>query len=330
MLSQRFNVYLPALALSLSLVYACVAAQGPLKGEKVGNGGSFGSSRDKKRTPKPFVPRDELERQAVKKSLEFLAKLGIKLPDDASTEVVRTANDAHGILVLFNPYATVTVDTRAMKAVTFDISNEMIKLLRDRPGYAKTNVNDPINLRGYIIKIARAVGVPENYKISSIRDYSAVRPTVKDIRVSLNPMPYGYSVEGYEECSMFINKQAGIVTCICLHRPGKHKYVIESHSAKLTFHQAKAVAEPIARKYQVGKYRKNEFEYQSGSLPRPNKLPSTLEYVCPNGRFEGLNYGLPSVLKLRLAWRLRYPRNEEIWIDASDGKVLGGFYNDRP
>lgn len=326
MYNQCRSVYLPAIALSLTLAYACAVAQGPLKGEKVGPGGSFGSSETKKRTPKPFVPRDELERQAVKKSLEYLAKLGIKLPDDASIEVVKATN----VLVAFNPYAAVTVDAKATKAITIDITEDMVELLRNRPGFARANIVDPINLRGYINRIAKLVGVPDNYKISSIRDFSATRPSVKDLRVSLNPMPYGHSIEGYEECSMFINKQAGIVTCISLHHPGKHKYEIESHDARLTFDQAKTTAEPIAKKYQVGKYRKNEFEYQSGSAPRPNKLPSALEYVCPNGRFEGLDYGFPAVLKLRLAWRLRYPRNEEIWIDAGDGKVLGGFYRDKP
>jgi hypothetical protein len=47
--------------------------------------------------------------------------------------------------------------------------------------------------------------------------------------------------------------------------------------------------------------------------------------VHPNGEIGGLSYDKDeNPARLRLAWVLYYDWNDEIWVDASAGKVLGG------
>jgi hypothetical protein len=104
------------------------------------------------------------------------------------------------------------------------------------------------------------------------------------------------------------------------------RYVVESSTCKLTLSQARAIAEPLVAKYTVG-------GPAVSSQAHPPTKTNGLMLVHPNGMIGGLSYAKhESPARLRLAWVLYYARDEEIWIDASTGKVLGGSskYSARP
>ncbi len=315
------------LAFSLTIkVSSFTIAQGPLRGEKIGKGGSWAQFHVGLKY-KPFVPRDDKEKRVVQKSQMLLKKLGINIPHDATIKVCLKNSDTLSYLVDFSPYVEITYALKTNSISMLGVRNEMIELSTKSRLHSNIDIRDNSSLSKHALALYKLSGLPKSYKLSSIVDFGKEHDRWT-VRISFDPMPFGFSVRAFEECALFFEIPSGILSCITQSYP--RKYEVESHIATLTFNQAKATAEPIASKYQVGKYRPNELAFQDGSIPRPNLFPSALEYVCPNGRFRGLDYGFPVVLKLRLAWRLRYPRNEEIWIDAGDGKVLGGFYKDRP
>lgn len=303
--------------------------QGALPGEKIGKGGRFVNTETNLiRMPKKFIPKDANEALAVKMCRDFLSKLAIQVPSNAGIRIHNLSIvKPSRYKVSFDPYLSCSFDSKTNEVYSLFISDSMLEIIQDQPGYIRRSY-DVVNVRNYASKLARTIYMPSTYKFSGMVDLSKDESSIKEVRVSFDPMPHGYTVKAYDEYAFFIDKRTGLLRGIKKHRPRDYK--IESFSAKLSFDQAKAIAEPIAKKYQVGKYRPNELAYRDGGIPKPNLDPSALEYVCPNGRFRGLDYGFPVMLKLRLAWRLRYPRNEEIWIDAGDGKVLGGFYKDRP
>ena len=84
-------------------------------------------------------------------------------------------------------------------------------------------------------------------------------------------------------------------------------------------HEARAKAEPVEKKFGVGK----------APMPGMDATPATkvtgLSLVHPNGLSVGVDFGTKEgTARLSLAWVLYYPLNDEMWIDAADGKGQAG------
>ena len=97
-------------------------------------------------------------------------------------------------------------------------------------------------------------------------------------------------------------------------------FAIESHTPVLSLREAGAKAEPLLKEYEVGRQWKDGPE-----LPAATRT-SRLAFVHPNGENGGTEYDAGErPLRMRLAWVLYYAGNDAVWIDAADGKVLGGI-----
>jgi hypothetical protein len=95
------------------------------------------------------------------------------------------------------------------------------------------------------------------------------------------------------------------------------KYEIESHKKTLTLERAKELSLPTVKKFKIG------IDDNGITFPPVTEAPF-LAYVLPNSSFGGLDYPKKEPYRLRLAWVLTYPGDDQLWIDADDGKVLGG------
>jgi hypothetical protein len=125
--------------------------------------------------------------------------------------------------------------------------------------------------------------------------------------------------EGYGGMMVRLDPRDGVV--VYLSR-SLTKIKVEASVAKLKYDEAVKLGQPIADRNKLGADRT-----RSGAVSKAK--PSSLEYVRPNGMFGSPEYSREErPARFRLAWILRYPNEEEVWVDAGDGNILGGSKRD--
>jgi len=181
--------------------------------------------------------------------------------------------------------------------------------------------------QNYAWSVIKRIGLDADCKLSELvirsADAAMASPSMDKypyVSAKFQPMPYGYRIRGeYRAKELLIDPLDG---CLLIYGDGGATYgdfAVESHDAKIKLGEARGLAEPVAKKYAVG----------APMLPATEAPPATktneLMYVHPNGEMGGIDYGdAEHPARLRLAWVLYYANDDEIWIDAGDGKVLGG------
>lgn len=190
-------------------------------------------------------------------------------------------------------------------------------------------LTDPINARGFVTKIAKKLGLDDRYQIVDFKwlieegRNSGSPQKAKLVFAKIEAFEHGYPLATFDHAGFLIDPADGVLLSFSV--SNIWKWTIESHEAKLTFNQAKAIAEPYVKKYRLG-------EDRTGIRKRPlsntgSNFPTRLEYVLPNGIYDGVKYDcFESPMRLRLAWVIWYPGLDCIYIDAADGRILGGVY----
>lgn len=233
--------------------------------------------------------------------------------------------------IVFGADCRMSVDVISGKITNFTNKRrefEMEKGLRSKfPSKYPTLIDTQIRFHA----LAKKLGIPETHKLveNVITGGDDPRTTESPSRRcaigTFEDYPNGFAIEQQWNSYgiQFDITDGTIVYFSYVRDPGS---IIETKAPKLTFKQAKEKAESIAKKFAAGIYESYEPEYRLGKRPAPSTKPSRLEYVCPNGKMGGVSYDLKAKPQhLRLAWVLRYPRGDAIWIDAVDGKLLGGY-----
>jgi len=277
----------------------------------------------------------------------FVNNVKLPLPTDNPVieQELSSGNIRPRFCVRFRSGGTVYVDT-SREIVTSYWYNEIDRLKRTSGvKQEKMLLKDESTARTYVLELAKKLGVPDQCQLSVLSFFpngdpnSGPRETLPVLRVSLEPVPMGYPIErGPDHVSIEIGPVDGMVYQYV--RGMSFPYSIESHEIKLSFEQAKAIAEPVVAQYGVGTSTQLHPERRDPNAPPPkpngnartrkNRAgvapPSFLAFVCPNGTFGAPKYRETGgeLAVLRLAWVLKYIHNDEIWIDAGDGRILGG------
>lgn len=280
------------------------------------------------------APGEVSVEEALKACIVFLDRAGVRVSAKAPSVQRTLTREERGFLyhVNYGGDSCVSVDVRTGKVSSF------ANLLRQREqshggwrGPAR-RFNSAIGAQVFIRSLAKRLGVPSSYRLSDLQFYGDRDPNgvethgAPSASASFQSVPFGYPLrDHWGEHYLKVDPVDGVL--VEYTQRGGPTYTILSHEPKLRFGDAKAKAGPVVVIYSVGRYRPDEFEYRHpGSGPAPAR-PSTLAYVCANGQMGGLNdEPARKPQRLRLAWVLHYPRDEEVWIDAADGRLLGGSY----
>jgi len=188
-----------------------------------------------------------------------------------------------------------------------------------------------------VTSLAKRLGAPKDFKLTLFQDdlntdQSALTHWSTNIyEAEFQATPYGFPFRiAPGLIRLNIDRYDGVLCSFV--KMLNFPYSIESHEKKLTFKEASKIAEPTVRQYSVGEYSPSSLVPRSNgqpvmSPPKRPAPPSYVGYVCPNGMFGAPKYSQvkTETRKLRLAWVLCYPQYHEIWVDAADGKILGGI-----
>lgn len=267
----------------------------------------------------------------------FLSDIGIKKPKNIIPSVNRSVLNKvkSGIYsVFYEPLYLFSVRADTGKVQTFSNMGREFEYSHGKKQKRPFVLADPINAKGYLNRMRKKLGLGDNYQIVKYEcnlngdKHNWELGKVGFVRIKLEAFEYGYSLGTFRHAGLTVDPQDGAL--ISFGAPSDVPIKIESHTAKLSFDQAKERASPTASKYNVGIYRRGcrveIIGLKYGDKMPDSKKPSKLQYVLPNGQFGGIKHDsndLPR--RLRLAWVLIYPGDEQIWVDAGDGKILGGI-----
>jgi hypothetical protein len=186
-----------------------------------------------------------------------------------------------------------------------------------------------ITARTYFHRLATDLGVPTEWRMRfvdlPVEVEKGAAPLPEKVTTAFEPTFGGYRMRDH-----FAGKIEIVVRCpdsrvLVYSRFPVGTYKLESRESKLTLRQARSLAAPIVRKFAVGVPK----DAVIGAQTIPTKKHAELMYVRPNGSMGAPRYD-PNErpFRVRLAWVLYYAQDEEVWIDAGDGKLLGGIQHD--
>lgn len=270
--------------------------------------------------------------ELVSNSAKFLSKLGYKV-DGIVPKVHRNSSSisrGKSYMIKYSKFYHLSVRSTDGKVSIFNNSYRLYELNKGMRKAAIVRYRTKLDTQIYAHKIAKALGIDTTHELSRLAFHGGGMPNdpetnnAPQAEVMFEQKAFGYRFrDWWNSYEMRIDLTDGAV--ITYNYKPEHKYLIESRTAKITLAQAKEKVALIQQKFYIGRYTPSDMEFRYGYKPQPSTRPSELMYVCPNGVFGGLDYK-PSkaTQKLRLAWVINYPLSDQIWIDAADGKVLGG------
>lgn len=274
---------------------------------------------------------------SIDKALEscdrFLKLIGHPKPSDVprvNRDIYESHKRSPRYAISYGADCSLRVDVRTGKVTNFENRKRELDLHKGQRSMLPSRYLSLVDTQIRFHALANKLGIPDTHKL--------VRNVITgggDPRVTESPgrrcaegefedYPNGYPIERKSNAYAihFDITDGTVVFFTHVHDPGR---IIETKTPKLSYKQAKEKAEPIAKEFAVGVYESYELEFKLGQKPVPSKKPSRIEYVCPNGKMGGVSYDLSAKpQRLRLAWVLRYSRADTIWIDAVDGRLLGG------
>jgi hypothetical protein len=173
----------------------------------------------------------------------------------------------------------------------------------------------------------KRIGLPKDCKLVDLQCLhfpgSPCRPNdYPEVDAVFQPMPFGYRInDSFGRYDLCVDALDGTVIAYLKREFRVVPYAIESHAAVVKLSEALDAARTLGKKDPAGVGRS-----EWGAAFEPGAKPTQLMLVCPNGEYGGLKYDRSQhPVLLRLAWVFFYPRSVEVWIDAADGKVLGGY-----
>lgn len=274
--------------------------------------------------------------KAVEACEHFLRLVKLPLPKGVVPGVSRL-NGRPGMskpyLISYEPIYEFAVRADTGKVLMFSNNGRELEYARGKRQKAPYAVNDPINAKGYASTFSKLLGFGDRYRISDFKPNLQGDPDniglnrVGLIRLQLEAYEHGFPLAIYDSCSLSIDPVDGVLMSFGVRQT---PYKIESYTAKLSIDQARSKAASTVKEYGVGTYRPGYLVIVQGARYGdrlwPAKTESRLQYVCPNGVFGGLKYDEQETPKrLRLAWVLYYPGDEAVFVDAGDGRILGGI-----
>jgi hypothetical protein len=256
---------------------------------------------------------------AVKACLSFLEKCGMEAP--AGKPVVFKRVKDGRVSSMFVQYGT-------RPAFTLDEAGSVVYFLGTAKKHedARRRLRNTVEARAYVKKLGAKIGVDKDWSLVEFTcPLAGEGDTVSSgntasVSAVWEPMVHGYRLRsGGGKCDLVVDQFDGGILVFAKTQP--LKYSIESQKAVLTLKEAKAIAAPVVKKFGVGKPK-----FPPDAKPRQQTKKSALMFVRPNGEYGGPNYiKTDSPMRYRLAWVLVYDQDDEIWLDAGDGKVLGGI-----
>lgn len=175
---------------------------------------------------------------------------------------------------------------------------------------------DAINTKGFMNALSKQLGCPGNYELTEfVIDLKMVQGQMlmPRIKAQYELKPYGYRLMyGFSSFGLKIDPRNGeLISYGFTNDP----YIIESHVRSLTESSASEIA---------GKAYKNAQKKYRARMPLAPRSASIV-YVVPNGMYR--SEVVPKAAKpykMRLAWVIPFDFSDEVWVDAGDGKILGG------
>jgi hypothetical protein len=276
------------------------------------------------------VPGEISVDQALAVCLKFFESCGIEAPTEPPTVMRMTKTPKRGGVFGFNFVGRASVSVNAVTGeITMFVNASRIdeKLAGFKTPEHALLTND-LAARIYIKNLAKKMGIGDDYKLVELvaRYPSETNQSDASVRAIFQAKPYDYRLRyPWGERQISVDPWDGVVVSYSTYPDAKYK--IESHEAKITIREARDKAGSVVEKYSIGKIR--DAAYADRAKPATITMRSGLMYVAPNGLFDGFKYELTDgVFRLRLAWVLFYAYDEEVWIDAADGRVLGGMLYD--
>ncbi len=291
-----------------------------------------GISMDQLKPQKDEVTVDKI----VEACEQFISLAGLPKPKGVIPGVSRrTRNQVKNRIysVFYEPVYMLSVRADSGKIQTFTNMGREFEYSHGKKQKPPFVLTDPINAKGYVNRLYKKLGFGGRYRISRFDcnlngdKNNNELGYVGFVRIDLEAYEFGYPLAVYDRSDIAVDPLDGALIGYGVTRTN---YKIESHASKLTFDQAKKKAETTVKQYGVGTYRQGMAIMVRGArigdrLWPPKRL-SRQEYVCPNGLFGGLKYDeKESPKRLRLAWVLYYPGDEAVFVDAGDGRILGGI-----
>lgn len=222
-----------------------------------------------------------------------------------------------------------SVSTISGKIITFQYHERSDEILRGRKQTQPLFISDEAAALSYALKRAKQLGFNRNYVLDKFEcDFSKSRKNAANIDARFVGQRHGYSLGSLDQGGIVIDPQDGAL--LSFGAPTDFGIKVESHTPRLTERQARSLADRVANRYDVGIYRRGYIYkvvgLKYGDRMKPSMKKSVMQYVLPNGKFGGLPYDARSnPRRVRLAWILWYPGDEAIWLDAADGRCLGGL-----
>jgi hypothetical protein len=183
---------------------------------------------------------------------------------------------------------------------------------------------DALSIKRHLASLANELGLPkeaELYRLRFWKENSPDRPESKGAgcaKAYYMVKHYGYPTLTGGDCMvLWVDPRDGVLDSLYQSR-GNMK--IESHTVKLTMEEARSKADNVAKEFRVG------IDRRTGRKMAAATAKSELKFVMPNGEYGGVLYKPQIPFRMRLAWVMVCPGNYSIWIDAEDGRVLGGMY----
>jgi hypothetical protein len=287
-------------------------------------------------TPSPGTTRAQLEPgpgeitvdKAVEVSREFFRKIGVDVPSSVIPTAERSkygTRPGGSIDLDFAGEAIVSVDLGTGVLLTYDNMRRDGDYMDGKLHQGSSRLGDALAALNRAWSVFERVGGDKDCKLVELKAVlqspgGAANARYYLVSAIFQPKPFGYRFRGgFKACGFNIDPLDGTVDSYENSGAMNPPYTIESQKAVLKLSEARAKADPLAEKYGVGQSRR------PGMEARPTTKPSELMFVHPNGENGGLEYpDYENPARLRLAWVLYYPEDDEIWIDASDGTVLGG------
>lgn len=270
--------------------------------------------------------------KAVEASRGFFAKLGIALPG----EVPRARRFSSGgkpggtIALVYGDEADVLVEERSGCVESYDNLRRLEQRRTGELPRGPLRLSNPLSAQTFAFGVMKNMGLPKDCKLAELKclNFAGGPQTpgggYPEIDTVFQPTPFGYRIDdNFGRRDLDLDALDG--TVIVYEDRGalyNSTYTIESHTCTIKLREAWAKAEPLVKKYKIGEA---PFGAPAGE-PQFGARPTQLMFVHPNGLMGGLKYDRSEKpARLRLAWVFSYSLIEEVWIDAADGKVLGGY-----
>jgi hypothetical protein len=260
---------------------------------------------------------------AVSSCVSFCRGLSMKLPTDKPRIVRWRNNDAtFDWFLMFRDYKFY-VEAATGSVRGFQNERRTYEQVKQLLPQVKPRIRSKDQAIAVLRSVAAKVGLRKGCKLldvdiggSGVKDANQASAVSGSFEYYYKGHPFH---DGYGGMTVRLDPRDGVV---CFLSRDLTRLRVETADPKLSFYEAKEFAKPIAVRYMLGVDRARQ-----GSVI-PAKA-SRLEFVRPNGMFGAVRYRLEeSPARFRLAWVLNYPNAEQIWVDAGDGKVLGGSKRD--